>query len=188
MKLKIIFFILLFFNVLSNADEISVVDVRRNIPLSDDDTVYKDFAINAGSSSGLKKNLVVLAKRKISIKDASSKTIGEIEATVAQLKVIHVDSKVSIAREYKLISRDEEPLLESIGIMNGDRIDLAGSFIDNKPLVYKKNLREPSSATAPVANSKSATEEHGEAAPPVEKSVTPQAAPIHQNSQPLPEI
>jgi len=43
-----------------------------------------------------------------------------------------------VAREYQLMSREDEPMLEQIGIMTGDRIDLQGSFIDNKKGSAKK--------------------------------------------------
>ena len=124
--------------------EINVADVHRNIPLSDDENIYKDFYINAGEGSGLKKNLVVNIKRKVFIKDSASKSIGDFEALIGQLRILHVDSKMAIAREYKLFSRDEEPMVEQIGIMTGDRIDLNGSFIDtNKPV--KKKIAENAS-------------------------------------------
>jgi hypothetical protein len=190
-KIKIIFFILFVIQVFANAEELSVVEVKRNIPLSDDEPVYKDFAISGGTSSGLKKNLVVFAKRKVSIKDPSAKTIGEIETNVAQLKVIYADSKMAIAREYKLVSRDEEPMLEQIGVMTGDRIDLAGSFIDTKPLVYKKKVREPSSvAQAPQAASPAPAPLTPDAMPtvPTDKQPAPPTLQIKPNPTPLPEI
>lgn len=196
MKIKIIFFILFVINVFAQAEEMSVVEVKRNIPLSDEDPVYKDYAINAGSSSGLKKNLVVFAKRKISIKDGSAKTIGDVETNVAQLKIIHVDSKVSIAREYKLIPRDEEVMVEQIGVMTGDRIDLAGSFMDTKPLVYKKKVREPSSVppsakdAAPGAVNPVPQTPPGAPAAPTAPGVktAPLLLQIKPTTEPLPEI
>lgn len=189
MKINLIFFILIVINVFAQAEEISVVEVKRNIPLSDDEPVYKDYAINAGSSSGLKKNLVVFAKRKISIKDGSAKTIGDVETNVAQLKIIHVDSKVSIAREYKLIPRDEEAMLEQIGVMTGDRIDLAGSFIDTKPLVYKKKIREPSSVPQAAKESAPAAPQTPPAAPTAPGVKTaPLLLQIKPNTETLPEI
>ncbi len=113
--------------------DINVVDVRRNIPLSDESPIYKDFYLNAGNSAGLKKNQVVNVVRKMTIRDASgSQTYGEMDVTVGQLKIIALNSKVAVAREYKLLSREEDPMLEQIGIMTGDRLDFEGSFIDNK--------------------------------------------------------
>jgi hypothetical protein len=125
------------------AQDLSIVDVRRNITLADDDVVYKDFYINGGESDGLKKNLVVTAVRKLQVRDANgSQAYGEILIPVGQLRVIATYGKVSVAREYKLLSRDELPMLEQIGMMSGDRIDLKGSFVDNAKPVYKKKTAE----------------------------------------------
>jgi hypothetical protein len=113
--------------------DINIVDVRRNIPLSDEAPVYKDFYINAGSDAGLKKNMVVTVIRKIAVRDATgTQTFGDLDIPVGQLKVISSLGRIAVAREYKLISRDEEPMLEQVGMMIGDRLDLAGSFVDNK--------------------------------------------------------
>lgn len=143
-----IFLLLLGFTRESLANDISVVDVRRNITLSEDDPVYKDFYINAGPGSGLKKNLVVTAVRKLNIRDASgANAVGEIMVPVGQLRIIAVYDRVAVAREYTLLSRDELPMLEQIGIMNGDRIDLQGAFIDNS----KPKVRKKVAAQAPVA-------------------------------------
>lgn len=154
--LKIYFFILL---VLSSrhvfANEPTIIDVRRNITLADDDNVYKDFYISVGEGSGLKKNLVVTAVRKISVRDASgAQAFGEVMIPVGQLKIIALYNKIAIAREYKLLSRDELPMLEQIGIMSGDKIDLQGSFIDNsKPKFPKRKLAEqPEKSSATTAS------------------------------------
>lgn len=125
-----------------HADEIRVVDVRRNITLSDNDPIYKDFYINAGDGSSLRKNMVVNVKRKINVRDSSTKSVGDFETTVGQLKIIQVGNKVSVAREYKLTPRDEEPMLEQLGIMSGDRIDTAGAYIDNSKPAKKKTADE----------------------------------------------
>ena len=137
------------------SEDMSIVEVRKNIPLSDTEIVYKDFYIKAGSESGLKKNLVVTAVRKSTVKDAVGiNSVGEVVVAVGQLKIISVQNHLAIAREYKIISRDEEPVLEQSGVMIGDQIDLTGSFTDNKKLVYKKPVAEvttPAIAPAPVA-------------------------------------
>ena len=146
-------FALLFTVPATSAQDISVIDVKRNITLSDTDVVYKDFYVNAGESSALRKNMIVNVKRKMNVKDASTKTIGDIEAIVGQIKIIHVGGKVSVAREHRLVPRDEEPVLEQIGIMSGDRIDLVGAFIDNAkpaPKSKKAEVELPVPAPTPV--------------------------------------
>lgn len=137
MTLFCLFILGLFQN--AKAADMSIVDVRRNITLAENDPVYKDFYINTDSSSGLKKNLVVTAVRKINIRDASgTNSFGEILIPVGQLKIIAIFDKIAVAREFELLSRDELPMLEQVGIMTGDRIDLHGAFIDNsKPKKHK---------------------------------------------------
>lgn len=132
----------------SIAQDLSIVDVRRNITLADEDTVYKDFYLNGGESDGLKKNLVVTAFRKIQVRDSNgNQSYGEISVPVGQLRVIATYGKVSVAREYKLLSRDELPMLEQTGLMSGDRIELKGAFVDDKKPVYKKKTTASAPAT-----------------------------------------
>lgn len=112
-------------SISSFADEISIIDIKRNIPLSDEAPIYKDFYLDAGSDFGLKKNQIVTVYRRMLVKDSTGlKTFGEFETPVGQLKIIALNNRVSIAREVKLISREEEAMLEQIGIMTGDRIAL----------------------------------------------------------------
>ncbi|MFN7262276.1 MAG: hypothetical protein ACK5UJ_00540 [Pseudobdellovibrionaceae bacterium] len=123
----------------AQAQEISIIEIRRNIPLADDQPVYKDFYLTGGESAGLKKNMVITAYRKLTIRDSSgAQTYGELQVPVGQLKVISVQGRLAVAREYQLMSREDEAMLEQIGIMTGDRIDLQGSFIDNKKGSAKK--------------------------------------------------
>ncbi|MBO9667016.1 MAG: hypothetical protein J7501_09405 [Bdellovibrio sp.] len=130
------------------AETMTIVDVRRNITLSEEETPYKDFYIAAGADSGLKKNLVVTAVRKINVRDAAgANAVGEIAVPVGQLKVIAVYDKVAVAREFTLLSRDELPMLEQIGIMTGDKIDLRGSFIDTSKPKPKRKVAEVTGAT-----------------------------------------
>ena len=102
-----------------------VVDVRRNITLSDTDKVFKDFYIDAGPDAGMKKGQTLVATRKVNIRDATGSTnIGEIVISVGELKVIAVYDKFTVARQTKLLERDELPMLEQIGIMTGDQVEL----------------------------------------------------------------
>lgn len=173
MKWSVAILMLLTSSLVFAAEDLQIVDVRRNIPLSDDEPVYKDFYISVGESTGLKKNLVVTAMRRWPVRDAiGAQTIGEIEAPVGQLKIIAVFGKIAVAREFQLIDRDEEPMLEQIGIMIGDRVELKGSFVDkNKP-------KKKTAAVEPVAT------------PPAEATPVPVAAPtgeVATASAPLPQ-
>ncbi len=121
----------LFSRVLASSG-IEVIDVRRNIQMADTDPVYKDFYLNAAENSSLKKNLIVKATRKITVKNQGQKVIGTFKTTVGLLKIIQVDGGVAVARLFELTPREDHPMLEQTGIMIGDQIDTDGSFIDNK--------------------------------------------------------
>lgn len=109
---------------LASANEISIFEVRRNIPLSDTDPVYKDFYIKNGEGAKLKKNQVYTVTRKVTMRDASgSQVMGEIQAPVGQLKIIAVYGKIAVAREVKLFTREELPMLDNPWFMIGDSLE-----------------------------------------------------------------
>ena len=145
--------VLILFSVTALAD-ITIIDVRKNIPLSDTDPSFTDFYLAAGKSEGLKKNLVVTVFRTVNIRDASgAQSFGEIAIPVGQVKIIAVYEKVSIAREYKLLPRDVNPMLEQVGLMSGDKVELGESFVDNstskrKPQAIAEKI--PATTTATV--------------------------------------
>lgn len=114
------------FGLLSSgfADEPRIIDVRRNIPLSDAEPIYKDFYIKMDPGA-LKPDAVVTAVRKVSIREATGlNPLGELTVPVGQLKIIFVENNLAVARESKLLSREALPMLDQIGIMTGDLIEL----------------------------------------------------------------
>jgi len=114
-----------------HADDIVIVDARKNIPLADDEPSFKDFYLS-GNVSSLKKNSLITVVRNHTVKDSSgSQSLGELAIPVGQLKVIFIQGKVAVAREHKLFSRSDLPMLEQTGLMIGDRIDLDSKVADN---------------------------------------------------------
>ena len=115
---------LLALHSLASADEISIFEVRRNIPLSDTDPVYKDFYVKNSDGAKLKKNQVYTVTRKVTLRDASgSQVMGEIQAPVGQLKIIAVYGKIAVAREVKVFTREELPMLDNPWFMIGDSLE-----------------------------------------------------------------
>ncbi len=143
------------------AAPLEIVDVKRNIPLAESEPVFKDYYIKVSGKSDLKKNQVVKAVRKVTVKDFSQKAIGDFMATVGLLKIIQVSETIAVAREFKLIPRHDEPMIEQIGVMVGDEIDTTDSFTDKS---------EPKYSEAPVKELKKELEKNGEVPP--EKTAT----------------
>lgn len=109
---------------LATADEIAIFEVRRNIPLADADPIYKDFYIKGADGGKLKKNQVYTVTRKVTMRDAAgSQVMGEVQAPVGQLKVIAVYGKIAVAREVKLFSREELPMIDNPWFMIGDSVE-----------------------------------------------------------------
>lgn len=105
--------------------DLNIIEVRRSIPLTEDEKIYTDYYINGGSESGLKENTVVTAVRKVAVKDASgTQTYGEMNVPIGQLKIIFVSNKVAVAREQKVLSFDNKPWSENHGFMSGDKIEM----------------------------------------------------------------
>lgn len=117
----------LFFSIFSQAAEI--VDVRNQIPMTNDAPRIKDYYLSTDGVN-LKKDLVVKIVRTISVSQGK-KSIGDVQVEVGQLRVLAVSDKVAVAREYKLFPKDLAPLTEALGFMVGDKVLMDGSFTDN---------------------------------------------------------
>ncbi|MGE0631294.1 MAG: hypothetical protein AB7O96_02725 [Pseudobdellovibrionaceae bacterium] len=118
---------------LAHARNAYIFDVKRNIPMSEYEPIYKDYYINAGTADGLKTNLVFDVIRYVSLKDLTSQGQGEaLTVPVGQLKVLFAQDTVAVARLVRLYSREDLPILDQVGIMVGDRISLKDSFVDKK--------------------------------------------------------
>jgi hypothetical protein len=134
--MKKVFFILALLSInVSQAAEI--VEVRIKIPMSNDESRIKDYYLSTDGQN-LKENLVVKVVRSISVVTVGKKNLGDLKVEIGQLRIMAINDKVAVAREYKLHSKENAPLTESLGFMIGDQIDTTGSFID-------KNPRKPSS-------------------------------------------
>lgn len=158
-KLSTIFAAFSFTTKLAKAD-IQVINVHRNIQMSDDEPVYKDFYLNAGAESGLKQNMVVTVVRKLNIRNAAgTQSFGEIKIPVGQIKILAVQNKIAIGREYKIDSRDDLPMLDQAFMMVGDEVEMKGSFIDAHKMVYKKVAEQSVTATQSVASASGASPE-----------------------------
>lgn len=100
-----------------------IIDVRRNITLSDDEKPYKDFYISINNQSQVKVNQEVNVVRKLSVRDSTgAQSFGEIKIPLAKLKIIATYDRVAIAREVEFLSREKLPMVENFFIMSGDEV------------------------------------------------------------------
>jgi hypothetical protein len=113
------------------AQSISVFDVKKNIPLTNTEPVFRDLYINAGSSSGLKKDMVVTVTRRNALYDGVlNRSAGEIILPVGKIKIIYAQKDLSVARFYSWLEGIDRPNLEFNEIMIGDNLDMASASMD----------------------------------------------------------
>jgi hypothetical protein len=119
-----------------------IFDVRRSLPLESDEDVVKDFYINVGPESGLKKGVYVSVVRELPIHNPiQNKQQAELLVPVGKLKVIDVQRGITVARLESELSDDERPTLEFEGVMVGDYIDL-GTISTDVPKKPKPKLKK----------------------------------------------
>lgn len=107
------------------SDDLTIIAIKKNIPLADDEPVFHDLIINAGENGGLKRNQVMTAFRRVGIRDHSGvQSYGEVDIPVGEIKILSVYGRVAIARQVKLYTREENPVLDVFGMMSGDRLEL----------------------------------------------------------------
>lgn len=111
--------------------EVQVIQVRRNIPLADDEPVYKDYYLSGGIKSGLRNNLVVPVLRWVNLREnsqAQDQSMKILEP-VGWLRIVFVQDQLAVARLYEPADYLTGPVLEQPGIMMGDIISLEHSYV-----------------------------------------------------------
>lgn len=115
------------------AGEFKIIDIHRNIPLSDTDEVFKDYYITGGSRDGFKENQVVSVFRERMIKASEvSKETFTIQILVGKLRILSAQNGISIARLYDSMNFENSPFTDQPGIIVGDYVELKGAFVDTK--------------------------------------------------------
>lgn len=122
----------------AHAGDITIFEVHKNIPLNNDEIVYKDYYISGGATDGIKKGMVLTVNRKSPIHDnLKNKSQGFLLNAMGRVQIIHVEQEFSIARLFAVQERDNAPLADLDGVMVGDFVDLATAH------ELKENMEKP---------------------------------------------
>lgn len=164
--LSLLFFL---FYIRSIAEaEIQIIQVKRNIPLSDEEPIYKDYYLSGGSKNGLRMNLVVPVNRWVNLREnnQSQDQALKILEPVAWLKIIYVQDQLAVARLYEPSNYKNDPILEQPGVMIGDIVSLDNSFLpkpnktlpkDSLQVMENKTISAASTSTASSLSATTAT-------------------------------
>jgi hypothetical protein len=120
-----LFFSVIEVQVQAQENEAVVIEVRKNISLSKNDKVYKNFFINGGENLGLKKGHTVEVLRRVPFHDPLKNiSVGDIRVKVGELEIIHSEKNLSVAKLISQESSENRPVLDYEAVMVGDRLDL----------------------------------------------------------------
>jgi hypothetical protein len=134
----IILILILVVKVMAAESAVSVIDVRRSLPMEPSEKSTREFYLNAGSDMGLKVGAYVDVIRFLQVQDpTANKQMGVLKVPIGKLKIIHVEKGLSVARTESELSNNERPVVEYETIMIGDQIDMS-SISTQKPSSTKK--------------------------------------------------
>ncbi len=149
--------VVVFFVAKAFAKDVVVFDVRRQVSLNPDKRPPQDFFINAGSEIGLKEGMLVVVNRRQTLYDSyQNKSVGDLVVPVAQIRIIHVQNSISVARLEKMVDRRYLPSLDFDAVMVGDRLDMeTAKMAPQKTAQLEADALAP--ATSPAAALQPAT-------------------------------
>lgn len=124
--MKVSFFTLCFSVLLtSHSYAASIFLVKKNVPMTEQELIRHDYFINAGKQHGLKKGMIIKVNRMVPFQDTSIVKLNEdLELPIAELKLIHVQNGLSVARVHKVLVDETTPIVDYPNVMIGDSVDL----------------------------------------------------------------
>lgn len=119
------------FQSVTLAKNLIIFDVRKNLQMTRNEPVYRDYYINGGRSSGIRPGMVISVSRRVSMYDTySNSSPGDLQVIVGKIKVIHAQETVSVARLASMATREKLPLIDIEAIMVGDQLEMDTAEMD----------------------------------------------------------
>ncbi len=138
MFLKALFGLLLI-SPMSLAADYSIFEIHKTLPMENNEPAFKDYYVNAGGESGIKKGMYLNVIRNSSVLDpAKNSNQGSLKIQIAKLHIIQVDKHISVGRLVTQTSNDERPGVDYEGIMIGDVLDIDSASMEAPVAVKAK--------------------------------------------------
>ncbi len=137
---------------MSKASDFSIFEVRKSLPMENSEVAYKDYYINAGNESGLKKGMFINVFRNSTMLDpAKNIAQGSLKIPIAKIQIIQVDKNIAVGRLATQNSNDERPSVEYEAVMIGDRVDLESATMEAPIVKSKRKTASVDEESAPPA-------------------------------------
>lgn len=110
---------------LARPKDYSVFAIRKNLPLHDNEPIFRDYYINLGTDEGMRVGQYVAVKRRVPVIDIyRNKAQDDLIVPIAHLKVIHAQKSMCVARLASQVSPEQIPVVQFEQVMLGDRVEL----------------------------------------------------------------
>lgn len=104
---------------------VKIFEVRKNLPLSNQQKPERDYYINAGQGRGIQPGTIFKVYRRNPVYDPYyNQLAADLRLEVAELLVLYATQDLSIARLAKIAKNPFRPILDFNAPMVGDEIDL----------------------------------------------------------------
>lgn len=128
--LLLLFMTLSMFAMELQAKEVQIIEIRKNLQLSNDEPVFTDYYLNAGADLGIKPGTTFVLYRRVNVIDRLGTNQGRsLSLPVGKIKIIYVAKDLSVARVESLEENKNTPILEHRGVMLGDLINVVSAGI-----------------------------------------------------------
>lgn len=138
----LVFLILSDVSAQAQSKQFTIFDIRRNLPLTENEQVYRDYYVNLGTDDGVKEGAVLAVYRRLPVTDVyRNKTHTDLVVPLGHIKVILAQRSMSVARLASLVDQAQIPVVQYEKIMLGDRVELSSQLAaDSKPLAPKSEV------------------------------------------------
>lgn len=105
--------------------DFKIFDLKKSLPLNDREKIYYDYYVNIGQDHGVQPGNIINVYRRVPVMDVyKNQNHPDMRVAVGKLKVIYSQKSISVARVWKMSTRDKTPVLEFEKMMVGDRVEL----------------------------------------------------------------
>lgn len=112
----------------AKAKEVQVIEIRKNLQLSNSEPVFTDYYLNAGDDLGIKPGTTFVLYRRVNVIDRLGTNQGRaLSLPVGKIKIIYVAKDLSVARVERLEDNKATPIVEFRGVMLGDLINVGSA-------------------------------------------------------------
>ncbi len=166
----------------AEAKEVQIIEIRKNLQLSNDETVFTDYYLNAGDDLGIKPGTTFVLYRRVNVIDRLGSNQGRaLSIPVGKIRIIYVAKDLSVARLDTLEKNENTPILEHRGVMLGDLINVESAAMSaDKTASYGPQGLGVSFAAQPIIP----TIENYKVESRMPASVEESAKPATQNAKP----